>query len=282
MNAKAVEQPMTRNAAGGGVIRIASGGHAAYAAMMIALGILGLVSRNFTAVWAPVPKGAPARVALIYVCALVSLGCGIGLLVRRTAAAAARVLLAALILWFLLWRVRFLFVASLIEGTWSCGDTLMMTAGAWVLYVWFATDRDRERFPFATGDRGLRIARVLYGLAMIPFGYAHFANVSGTAELVPGWLPWHVFWAYFTGAAFIAAAVAILAGVWARLAAVLSALMMGLFSVIIWIPKVTSGPVNAFQWGEFWTTFALTAAGWVVADSYRGEPWLAAGRRRSG
>jgi len=260
-------------------MRISGAGHAVFAAVMIALGIQGLIKGDFTAVWQPVPKGVPAREVLIYLCASVSLASGAGLLWRRTAGLAARVLLASLVLWFLLWRVRALFLAPLIESTWSCGATLVMAAGAWVLFATFATDWDRRRLSFAVGDRGVRIARALYGLGLLPFGYAHFANVKGTAALVPGWLPWHVAWAYLTGGTFVVAGVAILVGVYTRLAATLSALQMGMFALLVWVPILAAGDVNAFQWGEFATTLALTASGWVVADSYRGMPWLAAGRR---
>jgi uncharacterized membrane protein len=161
-----------------------------------------------------------------------------------------------------------------LEGSWSFAETMVMATGAWVLFAWFATDWDRQRLGFATGEKGVRIARVLYGLGLIPFGYAHFANLNGTAGLVPSWLPWHLGWAYLTGGTFIAAGVAMLAGVLARPAAALSALQMGLFGLLVWVPILAAGSTNAFQWMEFATTLALTSAGWVVADSYRGTSWV--------
>jgi uncharacterized membrane protein len=249
-------------------MRIASVGHASFAATLIGVGLLGLIKGDFTSVWDPVPKGMPAREALVYLCALISLACGSGLLWQRTATLAARVLFAYLLLWLLLLRVPSLFVSFDVGSWWSACKTAAFLAAAWVLYVWFAADWDKQRLGFATGNTGLRAASVIYGLALIPFGLAHFLYVDATAPLVPAWLPSPVAWAYFTGGAYIAAGIAVIIGVYARLAVTLSALQTGLISVLVWAPRVVAGNLNAFQWGEVVVTIVLTAAAWVVVDSY--------------
>jgi len=256
-------------------MRIASVGHAVFAATMIALGIMGLIKGGFGPIWLGVPKGLPAREALAYLCAVVSLACGIGLFWRRAAPTAARVLFLYLLLWMVVFKLRFIVLAPTVEVNYQTnGENAVMVAGAWVLYAWFAADWDKRRLGFAVGEKGVRIARVLYGLAMIAFGLSHFAYVELTAPLVPDWLPAHLFWAYFTGCTYLAAGAAVLIGVCARLAAALSALQMGAFTLLVWIPFIAAGHISDQHWVEFVVSWTLTAAAWVVADSYRGMPWF--------
>jgi uncharacterized membrane protein len=251
-----------------------------FATTMIALGIMGLSKGDFTVIWQPVPKGLPGREVLVYLCALISLASGVGLLWKRTAAIAARVLLLWFLFWLLLLRLPDFSRGFTVDVYWVACQTAVMLAASWVLYTWFATDWDKQRLGFAAGENGLRIARVLYGLALIPFGLSHFTYLKQTAVLVPAWLPGHVAWAGLTGVTFIAAGIAIVIGVCARLAAALSTLQMGLFLLLVWIPKVAQGSLTAFQWGEVVDTWALMSAGWMMTDSYRGTPWLAMKARR--
>ena len=241
-----------------------------FATTFVALGIIGLIGGDFAPVWDPVPKAVPAREALVYLSAFVSVASGIGLLWRRTAALAARVLLASLIVWFLVFRLPVALRAPTVEVTWEgCGETAVIVAGAWVLYALLASDWDRQRLGFAVGESGVRLARVIYGLALIPLGLAHLFYLKQTAALVPAWLPSHQAWAYFTGGAYIAAGAAVLLRVFARLAAVLSALQIGLFTFLVWVPILVTGPRSGSDWSEGLISWALTAAAWVVADSYR-------------
>jgi len=119
----------------------------------------------------------------------------------------------------------------------------------------------------------VRLGQVVFALATLPIGLSHFFYLNMTAPLIPSWLPFHVALAYFTGAAWIAAGLAILSGVLARLAATLTAIMVSLFTVLVWIPMVTAAPADLGNLSEICVSAAITGAAWAVAGSFRGPLW---------
>lgn len=261
-------------------MRITSVGHAVFAATMVAIGIAGFVAGGFAPIWEAVPKALPAREALAYASAFISLACGVGLFWPRTAALSARVLFIFLLPWLLWFKGRYIYIQPTVEVSYeSWGETAVIVAAVWALYARFAADSDKRLVGFMVGDKGVRGARVLFALALIAFGFSHFAYLDNTASLVPAWIPGHVFWAYFTGSAYLAAGLAVLIGVYARLAAALTAFQMGMFTLLIWLPIVAAGHVSADNWSEFVVSWAMTISAWVVADSYHGIGWLAVNKR---
>jgi uncharacterized membrane protein len=122
-------------------------------------------------------------------------------------------------------------------------------------------------------DRGLnvrltRLGQMAFGVCPLIWGGAHFIYMNLTAPLVPKWLPpGQVFWGYLTGVCFIAAGLAILTGMQARLAATLLTVMIASFGLLANGPMLIADPSSHWNWTESTLNLALTGAAWVVADS---------------
>lgn len=254
--------------------RLTGPGQLVFALTLIGLGIVGFTRHGFTPIWQPIPAWAPQHDKLPYLCAAVTLVCGAGVLWRPTAALASRLLLALLLVWWLAFRLRVAVLDPTSAVAWeSAGETTVYVAAAWVLYACFGDDWDR-RMGFAVGEDGVRIARALFGLAMIAFGFAHLVYLEQTASLVPTWLKGHEGVATFTGWAYILAGVGVLTSVAARLAATLAAWQIFGFTLLVWAPQLYAGSKDPGVWSEALVSWTLAACAWVVAESYRGARWL--------
>jgi uncharacterized membrane protein len=247
-------------------------GYKVLAAAMIGLGLLGMQSGDFAGVWQRIPlEHLPWRPFFAYSFAVVELACGIGLLFRRSAAMAARVLGVFLLSWAVLLKLPAIVAMPNLEATWlGLAEITVMLAGAWAALLALAGAPGRRRVF------GLAGARALFALSLLPIGLAHFFYVEQTAALVPSWLHWQAGWAYLTGAGSIAACLAVLSGLGSRLAATLEAAMLAIITLLVWTPGLTPSPNGfAFQVTAFLISTAIAAGAWTVADSYRGTPWFA-------
>jgi uncharacterized membrane protein len=239
-----------------------------FASGMIGLGLVGLRYGDFAGVWQGAPWRVPARDTITYAAAALMLLGGIGLLFERTAALCARVLFFYLALWVLLLRVPGALKAPLVEVNWQAmAEIVVLLAGSWTLFATLNAPRDGAAPSFVSGERGVRLARILFGLALPAFGLAHFVYLDQTAPLVPAWLPYHTGWAYLTGAAHIAAGFAVLLSIAPRLAATLEAVMLSAFTILVWIPAVVATPAAQPVWSELTISWAISAGAWVVASA---------------
>ena len=236
-----------------------------FAVTLIAIGLIGLVSGTFAPIWNPVPEAAPARELLAYLSTFVALACGAGLLAKRTAAWAALALTIFLILWTAVFKFPYIVRSPLVEGSYqSNGENWVLIAAAWVLYAELAPSR-----KLLSSALGLRIAGLLYGLALIAFGLSHFFYLELTAPLVPSWLPGPVFWAYATGVIYTVCGLAIATNLAPRLGALGAAANITLITVLVWGPMVAAGGLNAMHWQETVVSWALTAGSLVLASGWQ-------------
>jgi hypothetical protein len=112
-----------------------------------------------------------------------------------------------------------------------------------------------------------RVARMGLGVCAISFALSQVQYFPFTAALVPGWIPPNQnFWAMLTTIAFALAAIALLINRRAQLAARLLTLMLALFGVLVWVPRLIAHPEAHGNWSEFALTFLITGAAWMVAE----------------
>ncbi|HEY8309919.1 MAG TPA: hypothetical protein VIG47_05150, partial [Gemmatimonadaceae bacterium] len=151
-----------------------------FATGMIAMAILGFVYGDFALEYQPVPASTPFRTELAYVAAVLMLVCGIGLLFRRTTPLATRILFPYLIVWTLFEIPAFL-AAPQIEGSWlGLGEIVVLLTGGWVLFAIFADIGERSPFYVLTGAGSVRIAQLVFALALLPIGLSHLVYVRET------------------------------------------------------------------------------------------------------
>jgi uncharacterized membrane protein len=139
---------------------------------------------------------------------------------------------------------------------------LAIAVGALIIYA------NTAGIDAALAVRLTRLGQLTFGVCALVFGGAHFVYMNLTAPLVPKWLPpTQQFWGYLTGVCFIAAGIAILTGVQARLAAILLTVMLASFGLLANGPVLLADHSSHWNWSESAVNLAVVGAAWAVANS---------------
>jgi uncharacterized membrane protein YphA (DoxX/SURF4 family) len=234
-----------------------------YGLGVMALGLVCLAWGDFDP-GQPVPKAFPDRTVLAYAVAAFMIVAGAAALWRRTAAWAAGALTAYYtLIVVILMDGRVLLAHPAEYGSYSnLAEQLAIAAGGLIVCA------ANAGIDATVGARLTRLGQLAFGVCALLFGGAHFFYMNLTAPLVPKWLPpSQVFWAYATGVGQIAAGVAILTGVQARLAAILLTAMYVSFTLLVHGPALLADPSSHWILSENALNLALIGVAWVVADS---------------
>jgi uncharacterized membrane protein YphA (DoxX/SURF4 family) len=105
----------------------------------------------------------------------------------------------------------------------------------------------------------------LFAICSVVFGITHFLIPRVIASLVPGWIPGGLFWAYFTGTAFIAAGISIATGVLARWGAFWLGVMLLLWFLVLHAPRVAMHPRLPAEWSSMFEVLGMGGGSWICA-----------------
>jgi hypothetical protein len=205
--------------------------------------------------------GSAAAQAFIYVSAAVQVIAGVAILWHGTVRAGA-IGAGAVFLVIALVAIEPIVRHPLVYTSWgNFFEQLSLLAGALIVYA--------RSGPTSSGMKRLaRIGYYTFAVCVISFALEQAFYLSATASFVPKWIPLgQNFWAIATTVAFGLAAIAMLTGIQARLAAYLNAAMVLGFGVLVWLPVLFVDPHTYSNWSETMETFTIAAIAWMAAET---------------
>lgn len=141
-------------------------------------------------------------------------------------------------------------------------------AGAIVLVialavVWRQLGRNPETWPV--------LGRVFVPASLAAFGGEHLVSAHGLSQMVPTWMPAHLFVAYFVGISLFAAAASIVSTRLIRVSAPLLGTMFFIFVLSLHIPRVVEHPADRFAWAVVTRDFTFGLGAWTLAAMSAGD-----------
>jgi len=126
----------------------------------------------------------------------------------------------------------------------------------------------KDELPQKRGiEKILPFGQLFFAMPMGVFGTEHLVDASDIAQLVPSWMPAHLFWTYLVGLALIAAALSIILKEYARLAATLLGSMLLVFVVLIHIPNIVAEHGARLFWAIGLRDTAFSGGAFALAGS---------------
>jgi uncharacterized membrane protein len=142
----------------------------------------------------------------------------------------------------------------------------MCSAGIllFLIALW-AAKTDIARAPGL--DKIVALGNLCFAIPLAVFGALHLSAVEFVLPLVPKYMPWRLFWAYFVGFALLAASLSIATKIQVRWSGLLFGIMMFLFVAMLIIPGVLAHPRDRFAWTFVFRESSFAGGGWILAGS---------------
>src|SRR5260370_31483089 len=91
-------------------------------------------------------------------------------------------------------------------------------------------------------DKVVALSNLCFAIPLAVFGAEHLSSARFIMLMVPSYMPWRLFWAYFVGFALLSASLRIATKIQVRWSGLLFGIMMFLFVAMVHIPRVLANP----------------------------------------
>lgn len=228
----------------------------------IILGVVTFIWHDFN-IWQQIqPLGNLShREIVVYLAAIVQMLGGLAVQGRRTARGGAVALGIVYLVFALFWLPVFIAKPQVYGNLGSFFEQFSLVCAALIVYAAFSSGNPGQSAKIA------RFGYFAFGICVISFVLEQLLNLRATADFVPKWIPpGQMFWSLTTTIAFALAAVALLSGREALLAARLTTAMIVGFGLFVWLPAPFADRHNVNNWAGNGVNLAIAGAAWIVAD----------------
>ena len=161
--------------------------------------------------------------------------------------------------------------------------TVVSMCGASILLFLIAAWAAKTDIAQARGlDKVVALSNLCFALPLAVFGAEHLAAAKFIQLMVPSFVPWHLFWAYFVGFALLAASLSIATRIQVRWSGLLFGIMMFLFVAMMDIPGALAKPGNRFGWTLLLRELAFGGGGWIFAGHAMNDQARDQGHKQGG
>jgi uncharacterized membrane protein len=246
--------------------RFVHAGRWMFAIGMAVFGVQYLGYGRFMGGLPPVPPWTPGGAVGAYLVGVVLIAASIGIAINKKGRAAALVI-GGLFLVCVVFLHLLHFKAVVLDGNdrTRALEPLALSGAAFVLAAMLSTEGAGTSPSGADASKLVLLGRLIFGASMVVFGAQHFMYAAFIASLVTAWIPWHLFWVYFTGLGMIAAGLAIGLNVLGRLAAIVLGLMFFLWVVVLHTPRVIAQPHNGDELSSLFVALAFSGSSFILA-----------------
>jgi uncharacterized membrane protein len=144
--------------------------------------------------------------------------------------------------------------------------TVLSMCGAGILIFFVALWAARDDIARARGlDKVVALSNLCFAAPLAVFGALHLAAAKALATMVPSYMPWPLFWAYFFGFALLAASLSITTRILVRWSGLLFGIAMFCFVAMMDIPGALATPGDRFGWILAIRELAFGAGAWLLA-----------------
>jgi uncharacterized membrane protein len=250
-----------------------------YGIMIAALAIQQIFYKDFRPVILPPWHLSIAGYAIyVYLISAVLIAAGVAIIFEVGSRPVSLILGGVLLLLFCICQIPYELISDpnfKHFGVWvSALKELAMAGGAFVVAGSFMTkDEGKENSLIALLERLIPLGSVFFCITMISFGIDHFLYPDGVSTLVPGWMPWHLFWTYFAGIALICSGLAITLRIKLKLSSLLLALMVFLWLILLHIPRAIADPysLQGNEVSSVFEAFGFSGIAFLIAYGYHAK-----------